>query len=130
MKKDLYENYGDVNPLDYEGLWLRKVNDYEYEYVRVQNTQWYCNDETPTYLLSSGTITTNEDWIDYESITSCYGTEDIEIDSFEYAVAVLNYYGDREFCTNYDEYKTTSRKEARKFINGFGIVIHRCKKTA
>ena len=126
MKKDLYENYGDCNPLDYCGLWIRKTANNEYKFVRVQNTSWYCKDEIPTYILCNGYINTTNDWIDRESVISFSGLDEtIDSDSVEYAIACLDYYGSIEFSDGVEDYKTTSRRDARKYINSYGIVIHR-----
>ena len=128
MKKELYINYGDINPLDYEGLWLRKTADNEYCYVRVENSSWYENDEIPMYTLSNGFIDTVASWIDRESVIN-YAQLDKNIDSnsAEYAIACLEYYGNQEFSSLLEECRTTSRRVARRYINRYGIVIHRNK---
>ena len=126
MSKDLYTNYGDCNPLDYDGLWLKKIGDNEYHFVKVDNTSWCCGDEIPTYILSSGYIYTADDWINRDSVINYSGLDkNIDSDTVEYAIGCLEYYGGMNFSSDIEEYKTTSRREARKYINSYGIVIHR-----
>lgn len=114
-------NYGDVNPLDYYGIWISQENTGDYIVVKVINMYDACNGTG--YLLEDCMVDITDSWIDLEAVYSFMGIDGT--DPIMVALGIVEYYGCYQ-CSGSTE-NVTSRKEARQYINNFGIVIHRNK---
>ena len=116
----VWENYGDVNPLEHGGLWIiNDTNDNNsYYVVKVQKLE----DEKNTWLYDDCYVNVTESWIDWESV---YDYCDItgESSNIDKVVALVSYYSPLEFGS-YTE-KITGKRNIRKMINSRGIVIKR-----
>ena len=122
LKNDVtkeYINFGDVNPLDYDGKWIKGLGDGVYHIVSADNLDWAAGKKG--YYLQSAYIDINDSWIDIEAVKSCAGNE--TGDGLSLARDIFEYYGAYN-CGG--EYSTVlTRRDARKYINSFGIIIHR-----
>ena len=109
-------NYGDINPLEHGGLWIRKDTFYPtcYDFVKVDI------DCDQNYMYCSGYIDISDTWINWNAINDVCGASE---DDFWKVVNAIYYYGVGEFQAHYTI--TNSRREVRKFVNSYGIVIHR-----
>lgn len=119
VKKLVWSAYGDVNPLGYNGVWVNKISDNEYTVVTVDNLQWKCSEEG--YKLGSSQIDITDTCIDLKAVRNFTGND--REDKEQLAIDIISYYG--HYHCNGEEELITSRKEVRKYINNYGIVIHR-----
>jgi hypothetical protein len=109
-KQNNYENYGDVNPLEHGGIWVKQINENEYEVIK------NIPETSEVYDLS---IDITDSWIEKDSIMSFVGMSEEEFDPVWYAIGCTNYYSPENFGSIY---KMESEKELIEFLNARGII--------
>jgi hypothetical protein len=89
-----WENYGDVNPIEHGGIWIKPdVPTFPGCFYLVKNIPL---DDTYGWFVQDGYIDLNDDWIEWDSVFSYAGidwTAPAEIR----AIAAFDYYGPLEF---------------------------------
>lgn len=119
-KDTSWENYGDINPLEHGGEFIKKDSDYPldkcYYIVKIINMGTACGEDG--FMVEEGYVDLNDDWIDWEDVESTYDTAD----SDEIKVCnVFGYYGVNEF--NGDTYKFNDESEVLEHLAAKGICI-------
>lgn len=121
-KKATWTNYGDVNPLEHGGLWIKKDTEIKsdtcYYVVKVDKVEDFEN----TWLYNEGYVDISDTWIKWEDIKNSCDTPSDATDERKVIDAIW-YYGLVEFG-GMEELKE-GRKAIREAINANGIVIHR-----
>lgn len=115
MKSDQYTNYGDVNPLDYGGIWVKYLGNNEYDII--QNTP----DEEKENNQSVYDLTVNitDSWIERKLIMSYIGMTEENFDPLEYAIGCINYYAPENFGSSYN----MSTEELIDFLKARNIEV-------
>lgn len=129
--KLVWKNYGDVNPLEYGGLFIAEdIDDPECFHVvdiRRIETESYRDDEDALFLIQEGFIDLFPDWYDIEDVAKTMGTN---IDSYKddpplLVVDLWWYYGSQEFADGYSGTGRTVEGESivRKQLSKMGIEV-------
>jgi len=85
-----YTNYGDVNYMDYDGCFIKKLSDTEYHIVQIENLSVY--GDMTGWLIADVTIDITDTWIDKDQVIRFCDLED-NYNNDEFAYAVVSYYG-------------------------------------
>lgn len=104
-----FKNYGDVNPLDHGGIWVKQINNHTFEVIRnIPETNEVYNME----------VDITDSWIEKEEVLSFTGMTEENFDPIWYAFSCTQYYGVENFGNSY-EYK--SRNEVIDHLINLGI---------
>lgn len=115
-----YESYGDVNPLEHGGQWVKKTEiDHEYSIVSITPYEDK-TDEKDLYsiLFSTCVIDITDSWIDKDAVTDYADTpkDNEEV----YALDILSYYGALN-CNGEEEHLT--REQVVERLTNLGIEV-------
>jgi hypothetical protein len=119
MKKG-WENYGDANPIEYGGLFIKEdTDDFPncFYVVELVNLEWACGDEG--FWVVEGYVDLNEDWIDWDGVKSYIGYEGD--DDIALVEGAFRYYSHLEFGGSVAELKT--EEEAIEELKSHGINV-------
>lgn len=118
MEIGAWEFSGDVNPVEHGGIWVRKLWENEYEFIKVQ--EWFDDH----IAVAHGQFDITEDWIDQEGVES-YGDTSRENNPHDFVGMVVSYYGIGEFDSSPDYIPLDDRAEGkvRAFLKGQGITF-------
>lgn len=108
-KQNSYENYGDVNPLDHGGIWVKQITETQYEIIK---------NIPETNELFDMSIDITDNWIEKEGVMSFIGMDEQSFDPVWYAIGCTDYYSPENFGSIY---KMESEKELIEFLNARGI---------
>jgi hypothetical protein len=104
-----YENFGDVNPLDHGGIWVKQINKTEYEIIK---------NIPETLEIYNMSIDITDSWLEKDSVMSYLGMTERDFDPLWFAIGCTDYYG----VLNFGEiYKMESEKELMEFLTARGI---------
>jgi hypothetical protein len=114
----VWENYGDINPLDHGGLFISKDND------SFSDRQFYVIQVIPypyreAWLIQDGLIDLDDDWIEWDSVKETMGTPEDASDE-HLATEVMYYYGSHTGCREFD---IEDRAELIEYLQNNGIEI-------
>lgn len=108
-------NYGDVNPIEHGGIFVKKDGDTTYRIVR----NMFDHDEGKNIVYDMY-VDISEDWIERESVLKF---SDLKEDSDEvwFAIACTEYYS----CINFDciDYVLVTLEDTAKYLATFGIHV-------
>jgi hypothetical protein len=92
MNMENWEAFGDVNPFEHGGGWLRKVGERQFEvvYIEEQLRVDYCSVEVLHVDLT-------DSWIEHTAVSECCGWSDNHMTDADRAVDVIRYYGSINF---------------------------------
>lgn len=105
-----WENYGDVNPIDHGGMFVKhddQVSGRNYYVVSLQN---FVDEGERKWLLIDGYIDLDDDWIEWESIKATMDTDEGASDEW-LACDVMHYYGTH--CSNSESEIIESESDVR-----------------
>jgi hypothetical protein len=108
-QQNIYENFGDVNPLDHGGIWVKQINKTEYEIVK------NIPETNEIYDLS---IDITDSWIEKNDVMSFIGMTNESFDPLWFAIGCTDYYSPENFGSIYKMY---DEKELIEFLNARGI---------
>jgi hypothetical protein len=108
-------NYGDVNPLVYGGIWIKKFSSNEFYIVRNFND----NDCSIIYC-DSLMIDITESWIEKERVMNYIGMTYHDFDSIQFAIGCIEYYSYENFG---NRYKLNSQDELIEELKQHDIEI-------
>ncbi len=104
-----YENYGDVNPTEQGGIWVKKEGKSEFSIIK--------NDpERMEYYILEVNIT--DDWIEREKVKNFIGMKDNEFDEVWFAIGCTDYYNYLNFGEKY-EYR--DEEELKEILEKMGL---------
>jgi len=102
-------NYGDVNPLDHGGIWVKEINEAVFEIVKnIPETK-------ELYYLE---VDITDTWIEKEGVMSFIGMTEEEFNPVWYAIGCTDYYSPENFGSIY---KMETQTELIEFLNARGI---------
>jgi len=88
-KEETYKEYGDVNPIEHGGQWVKKIDEHVYDIITIQNIEDV--EGEPLILFSEVQIEVTDKWINKNEVISCCDTPK---DNEEmYALDIVSYYG-------------------------------------
>lgn len=112
-----WTNYGDINPLDHNGIWIKQDYDTNYNVVKVTNLEESCSGEG--FYIEDIYIDINDTWIDLEAVKACSGVS--EDNNNMLAVAIADYYGG--YNCGGSCYTLDTKDETLQFLNNYNISI-------
>lgn len=117
-----WENYGDVNPIEYGGTWVQPVegadSNTEFYIVKLNNLNWSCGE--PGFLVQDTLIDIEDFQDDLESVMN-YISADEHTDNVVIAIGILEYFG--AFNLGGTEKRLETEEEAIKEIESYGITL-------
>lgn len=115
-----WENYGDCNPIDYDGLWLKETGEGVFDFIKTYNLKYACDEKG--WLFGWGTIDINDSWIDITSVLDFSGIDRAEeLEDIILAREIINYYGADNFGGV--EERFLHRRDVVKAIRHSGIEL-------
>ena len=111
-----WENYGDINPIEHGGVFVKKDVHNGREYMVIHLTPFY--DDGEKWLIIDAYVDLNDDWIDWDDVKSTMGTPDNADDKY-LATDVVHYYGTH--CSNGEQLILESEEEVLKWLSNVGI---------
>jgi hypothetical protein len=125
--RNVWENYGDANPIPHGGFWIKKIGINEYEYVELSFV-----DDTFEFIIDSGLVDLTDDWIDWNAVNKTCDINENTCDEWKVRELVW-YYGHSNFGSygedytfkyskNYDKQEEVE-KEIEEALKGYGIEI-------
>lgn len=81
--------FGDVNPIEHSGMFIRK-NKKEFDIIKIVGTSETCSNYV---LYGEVTLDINDSWIDKKDVIKMSGKKPNEITAMEFAGLVIDYYG-------------------------------------
>lgn len=116
MKEIKWENYGDINPIEHGGMFVKYDSQIGGRcYYAVSLT--YIEGEGK-WLLIDGYIDLDDDWIEWDKIKDTMDTPDNADDEY-LATDVMHYYGGHIG----DEHLLDREEEVREFLKQCGIEV-------
>jgi len=114
-----YINFGDVNYMDYEGLWIKQdeADSNCYYFVKINNLTDSCGEYG--YLLEEGSVNLTDDWIKWDEVYSSYDIDNTA-ENEEKVICLIGYYSVLEFGTSQ---KVDTKLEALEFLESYGIEL-------
>lgn len=112
-----WENYGDVNPIEHGGIFIKKdTEDFPrcYYVVRIDY-----NEEAGHFWLQDLYVDLNDDWFEWDAVHSYADTSDVS-DDIDKVIALISYYSYLEFGTAYE---VQDYDEVVKALKEFGIEV-------
>lgn len=103
-----YENYGDVNPLEHGGIWVKRESKNEYEILKN-------NPETNT--LYDLLVDITDSWIEKDSVMSFIGMTEENFNPLQFAIGCTDYYSPENFGNTY-KYETQNELIDMLFARG------------
>lgn len=99
MKKQNYFNYGDVNPIEHGGIWVKKIDNHTFEIIK---------NIPETNELLDLKVDITDSWIERERVMSFIGMTEKEFNPIWFAIGCINYYSADNFggtikCSNKNE---------------------------
>lgn len=88
MEEAKWEAFGDVNPLDYGGIWVRKDSDTNFQIVKIDPIE---EDPDKGFILSECYVDISDDWIDWSKVIKYADTP--KNNKVRSAIDVVSYYG-------------------------------------
>ena len=114
MKKvNQWTAYGDVNPIEHGGVWMRQDTETCYQVVTVKPY----DDIESQWLVTDSYIDMSDSWIDRLRVASYVGCHRDDITAMD----VVSYYG--EYHCNGSMDKLYSRQDVKKWIRSHGIKV-------
>jgi hypothetical protein len=114
-----WENYGDMNPLDHGGFWIKRMEGVPTEFSIV--TLDIMSDSAPNkYLISTGYVDIEDSWIDWEGVRSTMDTRE-GAEPIELARDVFEYHGSLN-CGG-DTIGSPNLTQALRELKAHGIII-------
>lgn len=105
-----YKNYGDVNPLEYGGIWVRKNTETEFDIVRY---------DPEDRIFANLLVNIFDSWIDRISVMNFIGMTEETFDSIWFAIGCIDYYVYENFGFTYE----IKRDELLSILKARGIEI-------
>lgn len=117
MENVKWFNYGDVNPIEHGGMFVKADTDVIGRCFYVINVIPF-EDDVPKWMITNAYIDLNDDWIEWESIQETMDTPKDATDEL-YAVDVVQYYGNHAGA----EMLFEDEKDLINFLNENGVEI-------
>lgn len=118
MKNNEWENYGDINPIEHGGMFVKQDLEISGRYYYVVSLTHIGSEGK--WLLIDGYIDLNDDWIEWDSVKKTMNTPK-DADDRYLATDVMHYYGTH--CSNGEEVLLESEKEVREWLKLRGINV-------
>lgn len=112
--KPKYKAYGDVNPLEHGGQWIKKTSEYDYCVVTVDKVE----DQEDLLRVGVCCLDPNDSWIDINAVESCCDTPDSNKERF--ALDVVSYYGAEQCGGCYSQF---NRETTIEFLKNLKIEV-------
>lgn len=103
-------NYGDINPLEHGGIWLKQTNETEYEIIK---------NNPENNLLYDLSVNISDSWIEKEKVMSFIGMTEETFDPILFAIGCTDYYNFMNFGGKWE----VSQGELINFLKSHGITI-------
>lgn len=116
--KNSWENYGDVNPIEHGGMFVKKDTYGERNFYVIQLTPMDGSDKEE-WLIQDGYIDLDDSWIEWGSVQSTMDTPKDADDEY-LATDVMHYYGGH---TGAEEFVLDDREEVVNFLQNRGIEV-------
>ena len=87
-----YKNYGDVNPLDYGGIWVKQTGETEYDIIK------YNPDES---TFDDLLVDISDSWIEHEHVMNYIGMAEETFDPIQFAIGCTEFYSIENFGHSY-----------------------------
>lgn len=111
--KNEWHSFGDVNPLLYDGEWVRMIGEKQYQVVCVTPV------DEKTIRITDSVVDLTDEWIDIDAIKKFTG--DNGNDEYGIANDAVYYWGYIQFSGN--EYDYNDESEVKKHLSDIGIFI-------
>jgi len=96
-----WENYGDVNPLEHGGLFIRKDPDFKDCYYVIEV---YMTDDEESWLMGDCYVDISDDWIDWKGALGYTGDDPSEATDIDRVIGAYSYYGAENFGGSYSKW--------------------------
>ena len=113
---DNYIAYGDVNPIEHGGQWIKKVGENEYDVITINQLD---GSEPPIILFGSAILDLKDSWINIWDVIQTFDS-DLLGDEAKIALDVVGYYGS-ENCGGSIEYLSEEQVVSR--LSTLGIEV-------
>lgn len=102
-------NYGDVNPIEHGGIWVKQVNETDFEIAR--NIPDNCE-------FQDMCVNICDSWIDRTGVMNFIGMIEEDFNPVQFAIGCIYYYGVENFGS-YFNYE--SEQQLQELLNSRGI---------
>ena len=116
-KVNKYVNYGDVNPMEHGGIWLKRDLDTDENYPCFWVVTIQLN-ENEDYITRDLYVDLSSDWIEWDSVYSFAGI-DVNATFEEKVIAAIEYYNPLNFGVE----SVCSKEDIQTFLSDRGIEV-------
>jgi hypothetical protein len=113
FENEKFENYGDINPLQHGGIFIKQIGETEYHIV----TNDILEDMEGYSIVGSSIIDITDSWIDIDGVKNSCG---ITVNNKQLTSDILWYYG-HYHCNG--EQETIKNEEVIEYLKKYGIEI-------
>lgn len=116
----MYTNYGDINPLDHGGVFVKPITDTEFEIVKLTPLE---DGTAPRWRVEAVLVDITDSWIERDAVQSFAGLPDDDANfNVLLAIAAVEYYGAVNFGEN-DPQHFDTKADVIKHLTIGGIDI-------
>lgn len=113
-----WTNYGDANPLEHGGIWVKKDEDNDTCFYIIKNQ--LIDGDTDKQQVLDLYVDTSDSWIEKKEVMDYIGMVDSNFDLVQFAIGAVETYSYDNFGSKIE---TGSKEETIKQLKEFGIDI-------